>query len=171
MGITASTSFEVTNEYVKGLYKLLVGSWEEGAAVRDRANRVFSHQEKVHESGYKGRYFEVPGYHLSEAAVAAHTGALPGRCLWRGQVVCGAPCRVRVCGRTQQDTAQVLCQRWEQADHRGRTRPEERADLDAGEHHRGRDRCPGQAKFEEYERCVSCDGALVYMSGWTGFEF
>jgi alkanesulfonate monooxygenase SsuD/methylene tetrahydromethanopterin reductase-like flavin-dependent oxidoreductase (luciferase family) len=28
-----------------------------------------------------------------------------------------------------------------------------------------------QAKFEEYKRYVSYDGALVFMSGWTGIDF
>ncbi len=28
-----------------------------------------------------------------------------------------------------------------------------------------------QAKFEDYKKYVSYDGALVFMSGWTGIDF
>ncbi len=58
--------YEVAEEYVEVLYKLFEGSWEEGAVVRDRNRGIFAHPEKVHEIGHKGKYFEVPGYHLSE---------------------------------------------------------------------------------------------------------
>lgn len=58
--------YDVAEEYLEVLYKLLEGSWEDGAVVRDREKRIFTHPEKVHEIGHKGRYFDVPGYHLSE---------------------------------------------------------------------------------------------------------
>jgi FMN-dependent oxidoreductase (nitrilotriacetate monooxygenase family) len=58
--------YEVANEYVEVLYKLLEGSWEEGAVVRDGEKRIFTHPEKVHEIGHKGKYFDVPGYGLTE---------------------------------------------------------------------------------------------------------
>src|ERR1700761_5689868 len=58
--------YEVANEYLEGLHKLLEGRWEDGAVVRDRNGRVFTHPEKVHEIGHKGRFFEVPGYGLTE---------------------------------------------------------------------------------------------------------
>ena len=66
----------VAAEYVEVLYKLFEGSWEDGAVVRDRDGRVFTHPEKVHEIGHKGRFFDVPGYHL-RAVAAAHAGAVP----------------------------------------------------------------------------------------------
>lgn len=57
--------YDVANEYVEVLYKLLEGSWEEGAVVRDGEKRIFTHPEKVHEIGHKGKYFDVPGYGLT----------------------------------------------------------------------------------------------------------
>ena len=58
--------YEVAAEYVEVLYKLLEGSWENDAVVRDAARGVFTNPEKVHEIGHKGRFFDVPGYHLCE---------------------------------------------------------------------------------------------------------
>lgn len=58
--------YEVANEYLEVIYKLLEGSWEDGAVLRDRERRVFADPSKVHEIAHKGRFFDVPGYHLSE---------------------------------------------------------------------------------------------------------
>ena len=63
---THDDRYAVAAEYVEVLYKLFEGSWEDGAVVRDRDGRVFTHPEKVHEIGHKGRFFDVPGYHLCE---------------------------------------------------------------------------------------------------------
>ena len=50
------------NGHLRVVDKLLEGSWEEGAVVRDGERRIFTHPEKVHEIGHKGKYFDVPGY-------------------------------------------------------------------------------------------------------------
>jgi FMN-dependent oxidoreductase (nitrilotriacetate monooxygenase family) len=94
--------YEVAEEYVEVLYKLFEGSWEEGAVVRDRKKRVFTHPEKVHEIGHKGKYFEVPGYHLCEPFAAAHAAALPGRRIGAGKILRRQACRVRLCSRAHQ---------------------------------------------------------------------
>jgi hypothetical protein len=89
------------------LYKLFEGSWEDGAVVRDRERGIFTHPEKVHEIGHKGKYFEVPGYHLCEpspqrtpvlyqagasGAGKAFAASTPSACSW--------PRRSRCCGTT-----------------------------------------------------------------------
>jgi long-chain alkane monooxygenase len=61
--------YEVAAEYVEVLYKLLEGSWEEGAVVRDGGKGVFTNPDKVHEIGHKGKFFDVPGYHLCEPSL------------------------------------------------------------------------------------------------------
>ena len=47
-------------------YKLWEGSWEDDAVLRDRARRMFTDPAKVHPIRHEGRYFKVPGVHLSE---------------------------------------------------------------------------------------------------------
>ena len=163
--------YEVANEYLEVLYKLLEGSWENGAVVRDRANKVFAHPEKVHEIGHKGKYFEVPGYHLSEPspqrtpvlyqAGASSAGkdfaarhaecvfvAAPSIALLKSYV---SDIR-RQAAAAGRDPAKVLTYTLV-------TVIVDETDAKA------------QAKFEEYKRYVSYDGALVFMSGWTGIDF
>ncbi|WP_081570606.1 NtaA/DmoA family FMN-dependent monooxygenase [Sphingobium herbicidovorans] len=50
-------------EYVNVLYKLVEGSWEDGAVVRDVATGIFGDPSKVHPIGHKGEFYRVPGIH------------------------------------------------------------------------------------------------------------
>lgn len=48
------------------VYKLLEGSWEDGAVLRDRERRIFSDPRKIHPINHQGNFFSVPGIHLCE---------------------------------------------------------------------------------------------------------
>src|SRR5437762_11082050 len=48
------------------MYKLWEGSWEDGAAVRDRASGVFADPAKVHRVRHDGQFYRVDAIHLSE---------------------------------------------------------------------------------------------------------
>lgn len=58
--------YDHADEYLEVVYKLLEGSWEDDAVVRDRETGVFADPEKVHHIGHEGTHFKVPGIHLSE---------------------------------------------------------------------------------------------------------
>src|SRR6202011_1399950 len=58
--------YEVADEYMEVCYKLWEGSWEDDAVLRDRTRRIFTDPAKVHPISHEGRYFKVPGVHLSE---------------------------------------------------------------------------------------------------------
>ena len=163
--------YEVAAEYVEVLYKLLEGSWEDGAVVRDRDRRVFAHPEKVHEIGHRGKYFDVPGYHLCEPSpqrtpVLYQAGASgAGKDFAAGHAEC-----VFVAAPTKSVLKAYV------------------ADIRARAARAGRDPrkilvytlvtiitdetdAKAQAKFEAYKSYVSYDGALVFMSGWSGIDF
>jgi len=163
--------YEVAAEYLEVIYKLLEGSWEDGAVVRDQEKRVFTHPEKVHEIGHKGRFFEVPGYHLCEPSpqrtpVLYQAGASgPGKAFAAQHAEC-----VFVSAPTQPILKSYVADIRERAARAGRDPRElyiytlvtlivDETDAKA------------QAKFEEYQRYVSYDGSLVFMSGWTGIDF
>ncbi|GJE26518.1 LLM class flavin-dependent oxidoreductase [Methylobacterium organophilum] len=163
--------YEVAAEYVEVLYKLFEGSWEDGAVLRDRERRIFTDPSKVHEIGHRGRHFEVPGYHLCEPSpqrtpVLYQAGASgPGKAFAAAHAECvfvGAPLKsmlkayvadVRAkavaAGRSARDvliynlTTVIVAETDEAA----------------------------QKKFEEYQSYTSYDGALVFMSGWSGIDF
>jgi FMN-dependent oxidoreductase (nitrilotriacetate monooxygenase family) len=163
--------YEVAEEYMEVLYKLWEGSWEEGAVVRDREKRIFAHPEKVHEIGHKGRFFEVPGYHLTEPSpqrtpLLYQAGASgPGKAFAAKHAECifvAAPTkatlkayvsdirqRIAANGR---DPSKVLIYNLV-------TVIVDETDAKA------------QAKFQDYQNYTSYDGALVFMSGWSGVDF
>lgn len=58
--------YDYADEYLQVVYKLLEGSWEDGAILRDRQRRIFSEPAKIHPINHKGEFFQVPGIHLSE---------------------------------------------------------------------------------------------------------
>jgi FMN-dependent oxidoreductase (nitrilotriacetate monooxygenase family) len=54
-------------EYMQVVYKLLEGSWEEDAVVRDVERGVYADPAKIHDIDHRGEFYpDVPGPHLSE---------------------------------------------------------------------------------------------------------
>ncbi len=61
------TRYERAEEYVDVLYKLLEGSWEDDAVLRDTENRIYADPAKVHDIEHDGEFYpEVIGPHLCE---------------------------------------------------------------------------------------------------------
>jgi len=58
--------YDHADEYVEVVRKLWDISWEDDAVVRDAAAGVFTDPAKVHPIEHSGRWFDVPGFHLSE---------------------------------------------------------------------------------------------------------
>ncbi|QCB99068.1 LLM class flavin-dependent oxidoreductase [Arthrobacter sp. PAMC25564] len=158
------------DEYLEVLYKLLEGSWEEDAVVRDSEAGVFADPSKVHEIGHEGKYFKVPGIHISEPSpqrtpVIYQAGASPrGIAFAAGNaeaVFVGSPTRTIL-----KETVATIRDAVEAA---GRDRYSVRiytmltiiTDETTEK---------AQAKHEEYKQYCSYEGALVLMSGWMGVD-
>ena len=163
--------YDVADEYLEVIYKLLEGSWEDGAVLRDRQRRVFTDPAKVHEINHRGKYFQVPGYHLSEPSPQRTPVLYQAGASGRGRDFAA---RHAECVFVAAPTKTVL--RNYVADVR------QRAAL-AGRDPRklyiynlltiilGETDEAAEAKFKDYTSYVSYDGSLVFMSGWTGIDF
>ncbi|CAN0626318.1 Dimethyl-sulfide monooxygenase [Burkholderia multivorans] len=163
--------YDVAAEYVEVLYKLFEGSWEAEAVVRDRENRVFAHPEKIHQIAHKGKYFDVPGYHLCEPSpqrtpVLYQAGASgAGKAFAARHAECvfaSAPSQALL----RAYVADIRRRAAEAGRDPRKIRVYAMVTLIVDETD-----AKAQAKFEEYKRYVSYDGALVLMSGWTGIDF
>jgi FMN-dependent oxidoreductase (nitrilotriacetate monooxygenase family) len=53
-------------EYVQVLYKLLEGSWEDDAVIRDVERGIYADPSKIHDIDHVGEFYDVVGPHLSE---------------------------------------------------------------------------------------------------------
>lgn len=58
--------YDLADEYLEVVYKLWEKSWEDGAVLRDKAGGIYTDPARVHPIAHAGRYFNVPGIHLSE---------------------------------------------------------------------------------------------------------
>ena len=52
-------------EYLEVVYKLWEKSWEDDAVVRDAKSDTYADPNKVHAINHKGKYFSIPGPHIS----------------------------------------------------------------------------------------------------------
>jgi len=54
-------------EYMQVVYKLLEGSWEEDAVIRDLEHGIYADPAKIHDIDHRGEFYpDVPGPHLAE---------------------------------------------------------------------------------------------------------
>jgi FMN-dependent oxidoreductase (nitrilotriacetate monooxygenase family) len=163
--------YEVAEEYVEVLYKLFEGSWEDGAIVRDRARSIFAHPEKVHEIGHKGKYFDVPGYHLCEPSpqrtpVLYQAGASgPGKLFAARNAEC-----VFVGAQSKRLLKAYVSDVRAKAAAAGRD-PKKIFIYNLVTVIVDETEVKAKAKFEDYQRYASYDGSLVFMSGWSGIDF
>jgi len=163
--------YEVAEEYLEVVYKLLEGSWEDGAVVRDREKHVLVDVDKVHEIGHQGKHFTVPGYGLTEPSpqrtpllFQAGSSKL-GRQFSAEHAEC-----VFVATPSQQVAKTYVADMRRLAQAAGRRPDQIKAfalvtivvdETDA----------KAQAKLQEYQQYISYDGALALASGWSGVDF
>src|SRR3982075_997468 len=141
--------YDVADEYMDLVYKLWEGSWEDDAALRDRARGIFADPAKVHRVQHQGTNYRLNAIHLSEPSpqrtpVLYQAGTSPrGRQFAAQHAECvfmsGAPAEILMFSMFT-----VIL---------GRTDAE------------------AKAKYDDYRSHVSPEGALTLMSGWTGVDF
>lgn len=61
--------YDVADEYMEVIYKLLEGSWEDDAVIENAETGEYADPLKVHHIGHHGKYYDVPGTHLSEPSI------------------------------------------------------------------------------------------------------
>lgn len=163
--------YDLADEFLDVTYKLWEGSWEDEAVIRDRANGLFTDPTKVHPIGHTGRYFDVPGVHLSEPSpqrtpVIFQAGASP-----RGQRFAAKHAEgVFIAPATIAQSVDLTESIRRQAEAAGRSREHLRifalltvitAESDAA----------AAAKYEEFRGYASGEGMLSFYGGWTGVDF
>lgn len=162
--------YEIAEEYLEICYKLWEASWEDDAVKVDKANGIYTDPSKVHNINHEGKFFKVPGAHLSEPSpqrtpVLYQAGASPkGRAFAANNaelVFIGAPNIA-----TAKETVTKL--RTEVAN-TGRAEEEVKI-LSMLIPIVGKTEEEAQAKFQDYQKYISTEGALALFGGWTGID-
>ena len=162
--------YEIAEEFLDVVYKLWEGSWEDGAVRRDRESGVFTDPEKVHPIEHHGKFYDVPGFHLSEPSpqrtpVIFQAGASP-----RGREFAARHGEaIFINGLVPEVTRRITDDIRDRAEAQGRPRESVKiltlatvivAETDAA----------AQAKYDDYRRYVSREGALALYGGWSGLD-
>lgn len=158
------------DEYLEVIYKLLEGSWEEDAVVRDAERGIFTDPAKVHEINHEGKYFKVPGIAITEPSpqrtpVIFQAGSSP-----RGLKFASENAEaVFVTSPTKELLKSTVTKIRDEVEAAGRDRYDVRI-YAMQTVVTGPDSAAAQAKFEDYKSYADIDGALALISGWMGVD-
>ena len=163
--------YDVAEEYMEVVYKLWEGSWEDDAAVRDRARGIFVDPAKVHRVQHEGDNYKVDAIHLSEPSpqrtpLLYQAGTSPrGRQFAAQHAEC-----VFMSGPSAKVIAPRVAAIRALAAEAGRD-PAEILMFSMMTVILGRTEAEAKAKHDDYRRHINHEGALTLMSGWTGVDF
>ncbi|MDR0761852.1 MAG: LLM class flavin-dependent oxidoreductase [Campylobacteraceae bacterium] len=163
--------YEVAEEYLEVIYKLLEGSWEEGAVVRDREKHIFADPDKVHEIGHKGKYFEVPGIGLTEPSPQRTPVLFQAGSSDAGKKFASKHAElVFVSTPSKKVVKEYVEDVRRQSAENGRD-PKKTLVLALITIIVDETDEKAKAKYEEYKKYISREGALSLVSGWSGINF
>jgi long-chain alkane monooxygenase len=174
MGLAAQPDhdgrYEIADEYMDVVYKLWEGSWEDDAVLRDRASRVFADPSKVHRVQHFGRHYQVDAIHLAEPSPQRTPVLYQAGSSTRGREFAArhAEC-VFVNGPDKPNTRMVVRDIRIRAAAHGRN-PADILVFLGRTIVVGRTRLEAEAKFQEYHRHASIEGALAHFSSSTGID-
>ncbi|WP_372698968.1 LLM class flavin-dependent oxidoreductase [Arthrobacter sp. JSM 101049] len=158
------------DEYLEVVYKLLEGSWEDDAVLRDRASGVYTDPAKVHEIGHEGKYFKVPGIAVTEPSIQRTPVIYQAGASKRGLKFAGENAEsVFVNSPTKEILAETVRKIRDNVEAAGRDRYDVRI-YTMQTIITGATTEEAQAKYEDYASYTDLDGALALLSGWTGID-
>jgi FMN-dependent oxidoreductase (nitrilotriacetate monooxygenase family) len=153
------------------VYKLWEKSWDEQAVVRDKARGIYADPAHVHAINHSGKYYKVPGIHLSEPSPQRTPLLFQAGNSARGTAFAAqhAECTfvsgpsIKVVKRYVDDTRAAL----------------QTAGRDTGDVYiyaqaliiTAESSAAAQEKYQDYLQYVDIEASLTLLSGWTGVDF
>jgi alkanesulfonate monooxygenase len=165
------TRYDVAEDYMQVVYKLWEGSWEDGAALRDRQRRVFADPDRIHRVTHDGPYYQLDAIHLAEPSPQRTPVLYQAGASARGRQFAAdhAEC-VFINGPSKRVIAPIVADIRRRAAASGRD-PAEILIFTMMTIVTDRTDAAAEAKLADYRTHVSEEGALALMSGWTGVDF
>ncbi|MCC3371476.1 LLM class flavin-dependent oxidoreductase [Cohnella sp. REN36] len=162
--------YEIAQEYLDVSYKLWEGSWEDGAVVRDAARGVYVDPDKVHLIRHEGRYFKVPGPHLSEPSAQRTPVIYQAGTSERGRAFAAKHAEaVFLGGGTVESLRQYARDIRRQAAAYGRD-PNHLKLMAGLTAIVGRTREEAERKLDRYRQLYSLEGVLAHYGGSSGYD-
>lgn len=162
--------YDVADEYLEVCYKLWEGSWEDDAVIRDREAGVFTDPAKVHAIEHEGEFFKVPGIHLAEPSPQRTPFIFQAGASSRGKQFAAENAEaIFVLSPTRAQLADTVAGIRAKLVEAGR-RPEDALIYEMMTVIVDETSEKAHAKYEEFQRLASHEGALTLMSGWMGID-
>ena len=163
--------YELANEYMEVVYKLWEGSWEDGAVLRDKVNRIFARPEKIHKVRHQGKYFKMEAYHICEPSPQRTPVLFQAGASSKGRQFAAqhAEC-VFISGPSRKVVAGVASDIRKRAAELGRD-PNSLFLFAGVLVVTGKTDAEAQAKMEDYRRYISIEGMLSLFGGYVGIDF
>ncbi|MDR5836023.1 LLM class flavin-dependent oxidoreductase [Caballeronia sp. LZ034LL] len=165
------TRYALADEYMELVYKLWEGSWEDGAARRDKAASVFVEPSKVHAIDHQGEYFRSQGLFIGEPSPQRTPVLYQAGASGRGRTFAAqhAEC-VFVSGPSRRVVRDIVQDIRARAVEAGRQADDIQffaslAVIVAPT------RDEAQAKHRDYLAHASLEGTATLLSRWTGIDF
>jgi FMN-dependent oxidoreductase (nitrilotriacetate monooxygenase family) len=175
MGLAAQPDhdgrYDAADEYMSVVYQLWEASWEDGAVLRDKSNRIFADPAKIHRVRHHGRHYQIDAIHLAEPSPQRTPVLYQAGSSTRGRdfAATHAEC-VFVFGADKRITRDLV------ADIRSRAAAHGRDPRDILIFYNraavvGRTRREAEDKYRDYHEHASIEGALAHFSSSTGLDF
>lgn len=163
--------YDVADDYMTVVYKLLEGSWDDEAVLRDKVGRRFADPAHVRAARHDGKYYQVDAIHLSEPSPQRTPVLFQAGSSARGQRFAGehAEC-IFVNGKSMAGIAEKVVALRAAAERAGRGPDALRiftgmcVVVDKTE-------AAARAKLEDYQRYIDTEGELAHFSASTGIDF
>jgi len=169
--ISHDERYDIADEFLDVTYKLWEGSWDEDAVLRDRERGIFTDPGKVHPIGHKGKYYDVPGIHLSEPSPQRTPVIFQAGASSRGRAFAAKHAEgVFISPATAEQAREVSDDIRNRAVAAGRSRDSVKVftllTVITGESDEA-----AQAKYRDYLSYANGEGMLSFYGGWTGIDF
>ena len=162
--------YDHADEYLDVIYQLLGGSWEDDAVADDPTTGVFTHPDKVHDIGHRGRFFTVPGAAIVEPSpqrvpLIFQAGASP-----RGQRFAGRHAEASFINSPTDALAKKATANLRAAAVAAGREPYDIRVFTLITVVTGKTDAEAKEKLEELASYVDIEGALALLSGWLGVD-
>ncbi|GAA0594275.1 LLM class flavin-dependent oxidoreductase [Virgibacillus siamensis] len=162
--------YDIAEEYVDVCYKLWEESWESDAVKLDKENGIYTDPNKVHDIHHEGKYYKVPGAHLSEPSkqrtpVLYQAGASP-----KGRAFASKHAELVFIGSPTKNAAKETVRRLREDIAKTDRSQDEVKILTMLTPIVGKTEADALEKLEDYKKHISHEGASALFGGWTGID-
>ncbi len=162
--------YDQADEFLEVSYKLWEASWEPGAVLRDKANRIYARPDRVHAVRHEGKHYRLDAIHLSEPSPQRTPVLYQAGASERGRAFAARHAECVFIAVAEKAQARRLV-----ADLRGRAeaqgrRPEDLMIFALRTVVTGRTRAEAESRFREYREYASVEGGLAHYSSTTGID-